>query len=101
LPKLHKFSQSAGITMPRALVPNWNIIMAAPSNSPATKGTIVRHRKRGTIYTVVGTATLQTSVPIGDDTALVVYQGEDGRFWARSAVEFFDGRFEKVSPANE
>lgn len=78
-----------------------NTIMAAPSTSPEIKGTIVRHRERGTMYTVVGDATLQTSVPIGDDTALVIYQGEDGRFWARSAVEFFDGRFENVSPANK
>lgn len=57
----------------------------------------VRHVKRGTVYTVLGKALLQTGVPITDDAELVVYQGEDGQLWARPALEFEDGRFEKVA----
>ncbi len=75
--------------------------MAAPSTSPAIQGTIVRHRKRGTKYTVIGNATLQASVPTADETALVIYEGEDGKLWARPAVEFFDGRFENISPSKK
>ena len=77
------------------------MIMPSPTTSPAIRGLTVRHRKRGTVYTVVGNATLQTSAPIADDATLVVYQGEDGKFWARPAVEFFDGRFESVETPNK
>jgi hypothetical protein len=83
------------------MLPTGTIIMNASTTSPAIQGTTVRHRKRGTVYTVVADATLQTSVPIADDTAIVVYQGEDGKFWARPAAEFFDGRFENILPPNE
>lgn len=81
--------------------PTGNIIMTTPTTSQTTQGMTVRHRKRGTMYTVVANATLQTSVPIADDTAIVIYQGEDGKFWARPAAEFFDGRFEQISPPNK
>lgn len=56
-----------------------------------------RHKARGTVYTVIGEATLQTKVSLVDELPLVVYRGDDGRLWARPPGEFHDGRFEKVS----
>jgi len=75
--------------------------MTTSTNSPPIQGMTVRHRTRGTLYRVVANATLQTNVLIGDDTAIVIYQGEDGKFWARPVTEFLDGRFENISPTNE
>ncbi|GLK74581.1 DUF1653 domain-containing protein [Ancylobacter dichloromethanicus] len=64
----------------------------------AAKGTVFRHRKRGSTYTVVASATLQTNSPISDDASVVIYQSEDGKLWVRPVDEFFDGRFEELSP---
>ncbi|HML29892.1 MAG: DUF1653 domain-containing protein [Ancylobacter novellus] len=66
----------------------------------AAKGTVFRHRKRGSTYTVVANATLQTSSPIADDASVVIYQSEDGKLWVRPVDEFFDGRFEELSLKN-
>lgn len=55
-----------------------------------------RDKKRGTYYTEVGLAALQTAEPIPDGTALIVYRGDDGLLWARPSTEFKDGRFERV-----
>jgi hypothetical protein len=66
----------------------------------AIKGMVFRHRRRGSTYTIVASATLQTNSPIADDAIVVIYQSEDGKFWARPADEFFDGRFEELSPSN-
>lgn len=57
----------------------------------------VRHRKRGTCYSVVTRcALLQSAEPIGEAAVLVIYKGDDGRFWARPESEFDDGRFEPM-----
>ena len=59
----------------------------------------VRHIKRGTAYTVISRdAELQASDPLHEGQRLVVYRGDDGKFWARPIYEFEDGRF---SPAGE
>jgi hypothetical protein len=55
-----------------------------------------RHRVRGTSYTVLGRAVLQTNQPVSDEQELVVYAGPDGRLWVRPVSEFYDGRFEKL-----
>lgn len=55
-----------------------------------------RHKKRGSEYTTMGLATLQTDVPITDMTMLVIYGAKDGTMWARPLTEFFDGRFEEI-----
>jgi hypothetical protein len=61
-----------------------------------------KHRRRGTTYTVLGRAVLQTDLPLADNHELVVYAGADGRLWARPSEEFFDGRFEVVdAPCSE
>lgn len=55
-----------------------------------------RHVKRGSMYQYVGPGVLQTAAPVGDDLAVAIYRGEDGRLWVRPALEFADGRFEPL-----
>lgn len=78
---------------------------------PAT-GTIWRHRKRGSVYEIVGRAKMQmetTHIPRIDlvsgfyvkDTmealSLIVYRSlSDDTLWVRPESEFMDGRFERV-----
>lgn len=77
------------------------------SNSPAawpviknailtllTRRPLVRHKKTGGWYTVVGKARIQSDVPLEDMAEVVIYQAKDGTLWARRAVEFADGRFD-------
>lgn len=59
-----------------------------------------RHVKRGTIYQVVGEASLQIATyDLVDGSNLVIYRGEDGKLWAREHGEFHDGRFELAPPS--
>ncbi|MFG1246748.1 hypothetical protein [Xanthobacter flavus] len=63
-----------------------------------------RHVKRGSEYRVIGEAEAQVSTGdyrpdwtierrIADGDRLTVYQGADGKLWARFSDEFNDGRF--------
>ena len=65
-----------------------------PDDGEPRVGEVYRHRARGTFYTIIGRANLQTDRPIADDEALVIYRGKDGALWARPVREFRDGRFE-------
>jgi len=58
-----------------------------------------KHKKRGTIYEVLGVASVQqaTDQQLYDFAPVVVYRGEDGMLWVRHEREFMDGRFERVS----
>lgn len=56
-----------------------------------------RHIKRGTVYTMIGTAELQAAQPQCEHAALAIYRGEDGKLWARNTAEFHDGRFVAVN----
>lgn len=58
-----------------------------------------RHVKRGSAYRFIGAAKLQSSIPLSDMDAMVVYQAEDGTLWVRPHIEFFDGRFEPIEAA--
>ena len=54
-----------------------------------------RHRKRGIIYTIEGSAHLQTDTPLSDMAELIVYRCDhDGSLWVRPTAEFNDGRFD-------
>lgn len=58
-----------------------------------------RHVRRGSEYKVLGFASLQAAEPCYETAALVVYQGSDGKLWARPHDEFSDGRFEALPAA--
>lgn len=61
----------------------------------------VRHRRRGSTYTVIGAATMQSAVLVQEGDVIVVYRSEaDGQLWARPVMEFHDGRFEEL-PAGD
>jgi hypothetical protein len=65
-----------------------------------TKAALWRHVKRGTVYREIGRATLQiATVNVVEGSTLVIYEGADGRLWARQEDEFEDGRFEMVIAA--
>jgi len=53
-----------------------------------------RHKKTGGLYRLLGFATHTE-----DEQDVAIYQGEDGRFWARPKAIFEDGRFEEL-PTN-
>lgn len=59
-------------------------------------GTQYTHYKRGSNYTKIAEGVLQTSKPIDDNTVLVSYISNDGKFWFRPIDEFEDGRFQEV-----
>lgn len=70
-------------------------IAAMQTTPPAER---VRHKKRGTTYTIVGNAELQLSFDdLCDGSEMIVYRGDDGKLWVRNANEFWDGRFERLS----
>ena len=65
------------------------------------KKTLYRHKKRGGLYEILdlGPANLQLDGP-DDGAEVVIYRShQDGRIWVRKKYEFFDGRFEEVTPA--
>lgn len=53
-----------------------------------------RHKKRGTIYTLIGVGRAQGT--LNDEEPVVLYRGDDGGLWVRHQTEFSDGRFEEV-----
>jgi hypothetical protein len=58
-----------------------------------------RHKKRGTTYTEIGRGKAQAEAGIFDMANVVIYRSDDdGSLWARSSVEFLDGRFEEIAP---
>ena len=71
----------------------------AYDDTPGWAAGWVRHKKRGSIYAVVGTASLQTVGSIDEGASLVIYRGASGELWARPKGEFHDGRFEALPAA--
>lgn len=55
-----------------------------------------RHRKRGSIYSKVGSAIVQAETPLQDGDITTLYQGVDGKWFVRPPTEFEDGRFEPL-----
>lgn len=58
------------------------------------------HRKSGGRYTLLGEGRLQCDTPLADMAEIAIYRGEDGRLWARDAVEFA-GRFDSAAPKGD
>lgn len=58
-----------------------------------------RHVKRGTSYTEIGRGELQCSGYFSDGSAMVLYRGDDGKFWCRPVAQFDDGLFEPLLSA--
>lgn len=92
------------------LAPDERAIRAAPDapGEPVAFNATHRHKKRGSVYRVIGEAEAQVSTGsyngcgysrrFEDGSRLTVYEAEDGRLWARFTDEFEDGRFEALSP---
>lgn len=77
------------------LDPENEIIAAHVKAAGATPTSRVRHRKGG-VYDVLGTGTIQWDTPLEDMAQVVIYRAADGTLWARAHAEFFDGRFEVI-----
>lgn len=60
------------------------------------EGDVFRHTRRGSSYTVIGRAILQTGKVLNDNEELIIYRDEHGKLWVRSVEEFCDGRFVSV-----
>ena len=59
-----------------------------------------RHRKRGTVYEIIGPAIMQAESSSLNESACVIYRSvESGTMWVRPTCEFFDGRFEEIDAA--
>lgn len=71
---------------------------AAATALRASSRRLHRHAARGTLYEVVGSATLQCSLEALDEAHVTVYRSADGsRLWVRPTTEFYDGRFVRAS----
>lgn len=78
----------------------WSRVIQQTTFSP--KQLRWRHKKRGTIYQIVGEAQVQADkdAPLTDYEVVVVYSDEEGRMWVRRQSEF-DERFEAVIPQRQ
>lgn len=57
-----------------------------------------KHVRRGSSYTEICRAELQASRDVVAGLTMVVYRGDNGKYWVRHEDEFEDGRFEPISP---
>lgn len=71
--------------------------MVHAARDASAPGARWRHLKRGTTYTELRRdVEVHAGRPISEGDRLVVYEGTDGKVWARPTAEFDDGRFELV-----
>ena len=56
------------------------------------------HKVRRSTYIELGRGRIQTTKPLNDGDAVVLYQSEDnGTLWARRLEDFDDGRYEQIT----
>lgn len=68
-----------------------DISIVLSGNEP---GSHWKHKERNTSYRVAGAVTIQSAIPVPDNTTLVLYRAdESGFFYGRPRPEFQDGRF--------
>lgn len=61
--------------------------------------TRIVHKKRGTVYDIVGYGTIQCDRPIADYDCVCIYQDPfSGKYWVRPQAEMDDGRFAECEP---
>lgn len=63
--------------------------------------TLWLHRKRGSKYIVLGYGFFQTIDEDYDGLRIVLYEGLDGKLWARPMTEFLDGRFQCIDGSSD
>jgi hypothetical protein len=64
---------------------------------PRYSGWLWTHCAKGGDYRMLGDAKLQTDHPLSDMAEVVIYQGADGKLWAREKHEF-EARFSRTRP---
>ncbi len=80
------------LSSPEKATPDSSDVMQVVDGlEPALRGTHWRHKKTNGKYTIVGQCMIEATA-----TAAYLYQGHDGRIWARPKDEFMDGRFERL-----
>lgn len=87
----------------RALAAERDAATAALAKAEGERDALPRYRhvKRGTIYEIILRCCLQLDGD-HDMSPMVVYRDvADGSIWTRRQSEFFDGRFEALTPAPE
>lgn len=56
------------------------------------------HKERASSYRVVGAVTIQSKIPVPDNTMLILYQADEtGFYYGRPRPEFQDGRFKRLA----
>lgn len=60
-----------------------------------------RHVKTGGEYMLVGSAFVQTRMPLTDGTIVMIYEAANGRLFVRPRSEFYDGRFKTLKEPSD
>lgn len=69
-------------------------VNSTPTLNPTA---LYEHKKRGSLYRIIGTGMMQASGNEIDGVTVVIYQGvSDGQLFSRPMEQFLDGRFTEV-----
>jgi hypothetical protein len=70
-----------------AAIEHTQSLMAENKSKPADD-TVYRHHTTGNTYRKLGEGRIQSNVPLDDMAYVVIYEGKDGKLWARPVVEW-------------